>query len=111
MGGEMRPRHTKLPLSEQSIGEFLKERHPYTLGQLMTHFSGTEEEVQYALFLGVQAGILVYFPPSRKIRARWGFDDRHKTGVAGPRISPLETIGELKYDIFSHAKLALRTRH
>jgi hypothetical protein len=106
----MRHRLQKFQLSTEALVEFIKERgNPQTLAELMLSFKGTKEEVQYALFIGVQVGSLLYYPaPSERAhtqKARWGFNARKDIQVAGPRISPL-TDGELKYDLFSHARLA-----
>lgn len=106
----MRPRHNKLALSDCSIREFLRERSPQTLRAFTLSFLGTEEEIQYALYLNVQMGFVVYYPPQRKVQGRWGINRSYQPDVAGPRISPLAPTGELKYDLYSHARLAMKSR-
>jgi hypothetical protein len=102
----MRPRRNKIELSPLALRDFLKVNPPRSLKELMLFFAGTEEELQYALFLAVESGYLIYYPPQRKAQARWAFDGRNKSDVAGPRISPLAPAGELKYDLYAHARLA-----
>jgi hypothetical protein len=102
----MRPPHNKLKPSATELREFLRGRNPYSLREIMVFFDGEEEEVQYALFLAVQLGYLVYYPPRRKAKGRWTYNKAECVGVPTPRISPLEPKGELKYDLYSHARLS-----
>lgn len=106
----MRPLSNRRPLSTEALRDFLKERGPLSLKELMLFFQGNDEEIQYALFLGVQMKTIIYYPPRRKARARWGFNRTTDASTAAPRISPLEQKGELKYDLYSHARLATRFR-
>jgi hypothetical protein len=104
----MRPLKSKLPLSPESLRDFLLDRRPMCLGELRMYFGGNEEEVQYALFLAVQLGYLTYHPASRDVEARWAYGKDADTRFPTPRISPLEPKGELKYDLYSHARLCER---
>jgi hypothetical protein len=104
----MRPLKSKLPLSPESLRDFLLDRRPMCLGELRMYFGGNEEEVQYALFLAVQLGYLIYYPRTRQTEGRWGSAPASDTNMPTPRISPLEPKGELKYDLYSHARLCER---
>ncbi|QTO46337.1 hypothetical protein [Burkholderia latens] len=101
----MTPRKHKLTPSPEALRDFLKTRRPYTLPELMMTFAGGEEEVQFALFTAQQLGWVSYFPPGRKRCARWAYNDQSDNSVAGPRISPLSTSTDFKYDLYSHANL------
>jgi hypothetical protein len=104
----MRPRKLKLPLTMESIRFLLEDKRARGLGELAVSFAEPEEEVEALLRVGVALGVLLYFPPSRDICAKFQFKKAPETSVAGPRISPLEPKGQLKYDLMALAKLNRR---
>jgi hypothetical protein len=103
----MRPRKLKLPLTLESARFLLGDRRPHTLGELRLSFAEDESEVKDFLQMGVAIGALRYYPPKRKIEARYADNPAFVDAVAKPR-EPVITAGELRYDLFSHAKLCRR---
>ncbi|WP_433705811.1 hypothetical protein [Paraburkholderia sacchari] len=104
----MRARKIKLPLTLDTIRFLLGGKRPFTLGELSLSFGEDIREVEELLRVGVALGAIKYFPESRKNEGRYelveGFEDKRAT-----RREPVNQPGELKYDLFSHARLNRRS--
>ncbi|MCB4347308.1 hypothetical protein UA18_03455 [Burkholderia multivorans] len=103
----MRARKVKLPLTLDTIRFLLGGKRPYTLGELGLSFGEDLREVEELLRVGVALGALRYYPASRKNEARYELIEGYADKRAARR-EPIVTTGELRYDLFSHARLCRR---
>jgi hypothetical protein len=101
----MRPRKLKLPLTLDSIQFLLGDKRAHTLGELRLSFAEPDTTIEELLRVGVSMGMLRYYPPSRDICGRYQWNVYYTATTATPRMSPLETKGELKYDMFALQRL------
>jgi hypothetical protein len=103
----MRARKIKLPLTLDTIRFLLGGKRPYTLGELSLSFGESIREVEELLRVGVALGALRYYPASRKNEGRYELVEGYTDTRAGRR-EVVTPRGELKYDLFSHARLCRR---
>lgn len=104
----MRARKVKLPLNLDTIRFLLGGKRPYTLGELGLSFGEELHEVEELLRVGVALGALKYYPASRKTEPRYELIEGYQDTRAARR-EVLTPRGELKYDLFSHARLCRRS--
>lgn len=103
----MRARKIKLPLTLDTIRFLLGGKRPHTLGELGLSFGEDLREVEELLRVGVALGSLRYYPASRKNEGRYELIESY-TDTRAARREPIAPCGELKYDLFSHARLNRR---
>ncbi|CAG4900677.1 hypothetical protein [Paraburkholderia saeva] len=101
----MRARKVKLPLTLDTLRFLLGGKRPYTLGELGLSFGEDLQEVEELLRAGVALGALTYYPASRKSEARYAANVWYREERAARR-EPIQPEGELRYDLFVHARLA-----
>lgn len=106
----MRARKVKLPLTLETLQFLLGGKRPYTLGELGLSFGEDLREVEALLRVGVALGALRYYPASRKNEARYELNVAYRS-VCAARIDRQAPSGELRYDLFAHARLAGLNRH